>query len=48
MANKQFDVQLIPEFSGATTDLPIVEWVKNVELICEHCKLEIGKHIISL
>ena len=34
-----FDVRLIPEFSGAVTDVPIVEWVKNVELVCELCTM---------
>ena len=34
MEGKIFDVQLIPEFSGAATDMPIVEWVENVEHIC--------------
>ena len=35
MEGKIFDVRLIPEFSGAVTDMPIVEWVENVELVCE-------------
>ena len=35
MEGKIFDVRLIPEFSGAATDMPIVEWVENVELVCE-------------
>ena len=34
---KMFDVRLILEFSGAANDMPIIEWVKNVELVCEHC-----------
>ena len=34
MEGKTFDVQLIPEFSGAATDMPIVKWVENVELVC--------------
>ena len=35
MECKMFDVWLIPEFSRAATDMPIVKWVKNVELVCE-------------
>ena len=33
--NRGFDILLIPEISGAMTDLPIVEWIENVELVCE-------------
>ena len=40
MDGKIFDVQLIPEFSGAATDKPIVEWVENVELVCELCAMK--------
>ena len=35
-----FDVRLIPEFSGAATDMPIVEWIENVELVCELCAMK--------
>ena len=27
MASRQFDVQLIPDFSGMATDIPIMEWL---------------------
>ena len=40
MEGKIFDVRLIPEFSGATTDMPIVEWVENVELVCQLCAMK--------
>ena len=40
MEGKMFDVWLIPEFSGVATDVPIVEWVKNVELVCELCAMK--------
>ena len=30
MASKQFDVRLIPEFSGAAVDIPIIEWWVNL------------------
>ena len=33
MEGKMFDVQLFPEFSDTVTDMPIVKWVKNVELV---------------
>ena len=40
MDGKAFDVQLIPEFSGAMTDMPIVEWIENVGLVCELCAMD--------
>ena len=39
MASKQFDVRLIPEFSGAATDTPILEWLEDLELTCELCEI---------
>lgn len=39
MTSKQSDIRLIPEFSVAATNLPIVEGLENVELICELCDL---------
>ena len=39
MEGKMFDVRLILEFSGAATDIPIVEWVENVELVSELCTM---------
>ena len=40
MADREFDIQLILEFSGAATDLPIVEWIENVKLVCELCEVK--------
>ena len=40
MEGKMFDVRLIPEFSGAATDMHIDEWVENVELVCELCAIK--------
>ena len=48
MEGKMFDVQLIPEFSGAATDMPIVEWVENVELVCELCAMKNVQRILPL
>ena len=39
MMGKAFDIWLILEFSGATTDMPIVEWIENVQLACELCAM---------
>ena len=43
-----FDIRLIPEFSGAATDMPIVEWVENVELVCKLCAMKNVQRILPL
>ena len=48
MEGKMFDVWLILEFSGAATDMPIVEWVENVELVCELCAMKNIERILPL
>lgn len=48
MADRDFDIQLMPEFSGAATDLPIVECVENVELPCELCEMKKIEQILPL
>ena len=48
MEGKIFDVRLIPEFSGAETDMPIVEWVENVELVCELCIMKNVERVLPL
>ena len=39
MVSRQFDVRLIPEFSGAATDTLILEWLEDLELTCELCEV---------
>ena len=48
MEGKMFDIQLIPEFSGAATNMPIVEWVENVELVCELCAMKNDERVLPL
>ena len=43
-----FDVCLFPEFSGAATDMPIVKWLENVELVCEVCAMKNVQRILPL
>lgn len=40
MDGEAFDFCLIPEFSGTTTDMPIVEWTENVEMVCDLCAVD--------
>ena len=48
MEGKIFDVRLIPEFSGAATDMPIVRRVENVELVCELCAVKNVERVLPL
>ena len=48
MEGKMFDDRLIPEFSGVATDMPIVEWVENVELVCELCSMKNVECVLPL
>ena len=48
MASRQFDVRLIPEFSGAATDTPILEWLEDPELTCELCKIPKIEQVLPL
>lgn len=48
IAKGQFDIQLIPEFSAAATNLQIVQWLKNVKLVCELCNIQEIRGVILL
>ena len=48
MEGKIFDIRLIPKFSGAATDMLIVEWVENVELACEFCTMKNVERVLLL
>ena len=36
--DRMFDYRLSPEFGGATTDEPTIQWIQRVEMICDLCK----------
>ena len=48
MTGKAFDIRLIPKFSGAATDMPVVEWIENVELVCELCAMDRVEYVLTL
>ena len=48
MEGKIFNVRLILEFNGATTDMPIVEWVENVELVSVFCAMKNVERVLPL
>ena len=35
MAGKAFDIRLIPEFHGVSSDHTVFEWLEQVELVSE-------------
>ena len=48
MEGKTFDVRLVPEFIRAAIDMPIVEWIENVELVCELCTMKNVERVLPL
>ena len=40
MAGKAFDIRLIPEFHGVSSDHTVLEWLEQVELVCEMCSVD--------
>ena len=48
MAFRPFDVRLIPEFIGAATDTPILEWLEDLELTCELCEISKIERVLPL
>ena len=48
MSNRQLDLWLIPKFSGSPMDVPIVEWLENLELTCEVCEIDRIERVLTL
>ena len=48
MTGKAFNIWLIPKFSGTVMDMPIVEWLENVEMVSELCAMDRVEHILPL
>ena len=40
MAGKVFDIWLIPEFHGISSDHTVLEWLEQVELVCKMCGVD--------
>ena len=36
--DRMFDYQLIPEFGGAATNEPVIQWIQQVRMNCNLCK----------
>ena len=48
MAAKAFDIWLIPEFHGISSNPTVSEWLEQVELVCEMCGVDNIKRILPL
>ena len=48
MTSKAFDIRLIPEFSGTVMEIPIVEWLEHVEMVCELSAMDRVEHVLPL
>ena len=48
MAGKPFDIQLILEFHGVSSDHTVSEWLEQVELVCEMCGIDNVEHVLPL
>ena len=48
MAGKAFDIWLIPEFHGVSSDHTVSEWLEQVELVCEMCVVDNVEHALAL
>ena len=48
MTSEAFDIQLIPEFSGAVTDMAIVEWLEDMDMVCELYAMYRVEHVLPL
>ena len=48
MAGKAFDIRLIPEFHGVSSDYTVSEWLEQVELVCEMCGVDNVERILPL
>ena len=48
MAGKAFDIRLIPEFHGVSSDHTVSEWLEQVELVCEMCGVDNVERVLPL
>ena len=48
MAGKAFDIWLIAEFHGVSSNHTVSEWLEQVELVCEICGFDNVEHVLPL
>ena len=48
MAGKAFDIRLIPEFHGVSSDHTVSEWLEQVELVCKMCDVDNVECVLPL
>ena len=48
MAGKAFDIRLIPDFYGVSSNHSVSEWLEQVELACEMCGVDNVERVLPL
>ena len=48
MADKVFDIRLIPKFHGISSDHTVLEWLEQVELVYEMCGVDNVERVLPL
>ena len=48
MVGKAFDIRLIPEFHGVSSNHTVSEWLEQVELVCEMCGVDNVERVLPL
>ena len=48
MAGKAFDIRLIPEFHVVSSNHTVLEWLEQVELVCEMCGVDNVERVLLL
>ena len=48
MAGKAFDIWLIPELHGVSSDQIVSDWLEQVELVCEICGVDNVERVLPL
>ena len=48
MVGKAFNIQLIPEYHGISSDHTVSEWLEQVELVWEMCGVDNVERVLPL
>ena len=48
MVGKAYDIRVIPEFHGVSSDHTVSEWLEQVELVCEMCVVDNVERVLPL
>ena len=48
MAGKAFDIRLVPEFHGISSNHTVSEWLEQVEQVCKMCSVDNVECVLPL